>query len=186
MQEKETSKTPDTSLIPEKFLNLFERVIASGKETLKSCLKMPPLIFAALCDKDGNITNIGIAPILPRTSQTPEAIFKGASILAAEGEKVFGYITAVEAHMQTANKDKFLGPDGKIRADYIPPSKDPNAKDVLIFTLRTDSHKYVKIWEYIASSDGHVVISPKPVIDSLKVLANGESPIEKVISATTF
>jgi hypothetical protein len=69
------------------------------------------------------------------------------------------------AHMSVVEKTgDVIGPDGKIKKE-IAESSPRHDKDVLLFEMEEPFIKTTKIFEFIESEDGDVVVNEKPYMD---------------------
>lgn len=165
----ENAFSPDLTLA-----QIFDNLIKIGTQGFVRDKALATCAFLILRDfKNSKYKVI----ILPMPSTNPEEKYLNSTILQTivtklkkQGNKDMKLIAVVkggDAHMSVYDKDEAINKDGSINRDVVTqPSKDKNAKDVLLFELEEAFTKHTKVFEYIISDEGDVVISSKPYIDS--------------------
>lgn len=152
---------------------LFKEQIACGIRAFKAEGKMMPAAFLICRDYENERYKIAIYPM---PNPGPGAMALHSQVLrrlisemkAAEQPKfkLVGIIISVDAHMSQVPIEQALNPDGTLNKDnYVPPRQDPNAKDVLHFSLEDAFGKHVVAYEYVQAADGSAVVSETPYID---------------------
>ena len=153
---------------------LFKGYISCGVETLKRDGQMMPAAFLICRDYKEEKYKIGIFPMLntsPGAMQFHSQVLRKliGDIKAKESKtfKLIGVVIGMDAHMSMVNTNEILDKNGKIdKSKYVPPSKDKNSKDVLHFTLENSFGKHTIAYEYVRSSDGNIVVSTEPLVDT--------------------
>lgn len=152
---------------------LFKEQINCGIRAFKAEGKMMPAAFLICRDYEKERYKIAIYPMPnpgPGAMQLYSAVLKRliTEMKAAEQPKfkLVGIIIGMDAHMSAVPIEKALNPDGTLNKDnYVRPREDPNAKDVLHFSLEDAFGKHTIAYEYVTSSDGTSVVSETPYID---------------------
>lgn len=152
---------------------LFKEQIACGIRAFKAEGKMMPAAFLICRDYENEKYKIAIYPMPnpgPGAMEIHSHILKRlvSEMKAAEQPKfkLVGIIIGIDAHMSQVPIEQALKPDGTLnKANYVPPREDPNAKDVLHFSLEDAFGKHIVAYEYVTASDGTSVVSETPFID---------------------
>jgi len=152
---------------------LFKEQIACGIRTFKAEGKMMPAAFLICRDYEKERYKIAIYPMPnpgPGAMELHSHVLKRliSEMKAAEQPKfkLVGIIIGMDGHMSAVPIEKALNPDGTLnKSNYVPPREDPNAKDVLHFSLENAFGKHVIVYEYITATDGSIVVSEKPFMD---------------------
>lgn len=152
---------------------LFKEQIKCGINAFKAEGKMMPAAFLICRDYENERYKIAIYPMPnpgPGAMELHSHVLKRlvSEIKAAEQPKfkLIGIIIGVDGRMRVVPIEKALNPDGTLnKSNYVPPREDPNAKDVLHFSLEYAFGKHTIVYEYVTASDGSVVVSEKPFMD---------------------
>lgn len=152
---------------------LFKEQIACGIRAFKAEGKMMPAAFLICRDYEKKKYKIAIYPMPnpgPGAMQLHSQVLRRliSEMKAAEQPKfkLVGIIIGMDAHMSQVPIEQALNPDGTLNKDnYVPPREDPNAKDVLHFSLEDAFGKHVIAYEYVQAADGSAVVSETPYID---------------------
>lgn len=152
---------------------LFRGYVRCGINAFKLEGRMMPAAFLICRDYKEEKYKIGIYPMPnpgPGAMEVHSAILKKviSEMKAAEQDtfKLIGVIIGMDAHMSQVPKEKALNADGTLnKNNYVPPREDPNALDVLHFSLEDAFGKHILAYEYIQASDGTVVVKDEPFMD---------------------
>lgn len=152
---------------------LFRGYVNCGITAFKTEGKMMPAAFLVCRDYEKEKYKIGIYPMPnpgPGAMEFHSMVLRRLISQMKQSEmntfKLIGVIIGMDAHMSQVPIEQALNSDGSINKDnYVPPSQDPQAKDVLHFSLENAFGKHVIAYEYVTASDGSVVVSEKPFMD---------------------
>lgn len=152
---------------------LFRGYVRCGINAFKLEGKMMPVAFLVCRDYKEEKYKIGTYPMPnpgPGAMEFHAMILKKLISQMRQSEqptfKLIGVIIGVDAHMSQVPIEQALNPDGSInKSNYVPPSQDPQAKDVLHFSLEDAFGKHLLVYEYIQSADGSAVVNETPFID---------------------
>jgi hypothetical protein len=152
---------------------LFKEQIKCGINAFKAEGKMMPAAFLVCRDFEQEKYKIAIYPMPnpgPGAMEFHSMILKRLISQMKQSEmntfKLVGVIIGMDAYMSQVPIEQALNSDGSINKDnYVPPSQDPQAKDVLHFSLEDSFGKHIIAYEYITASDGTAVVNETPFID---------------------
>ena len=152
---------------------LFRGYVNCGITAFKTEGKMMPAAFLVCRDYEKEKYKIGIYPM---PNPGPGAMEFHSKVLrkligemkAAEQNtfKLIGIIIGIDSHMSVVPKEQVLDANGNLdHSKYVSPRNDPNAKDVLYFSLESAFGKHILAYEYITSADGSIVVQETPFMD---------------------
>lgn len=152
---------------------LFKAQVECGLRAFKAEGKMMPAAFLVCRDFKEEKYKIAIYPMPnpgPGAMEIHSQVLKRliSEMKAAEQPKfkLVGVIIGMDAHMRQVPIEQALNSDGTLnKTNYVPPREDPNAKDVLHFSLENAFGRHIVAYEYITASDGTSVVSETPYMD---------------------
>lgn len=144
---------------------LFESYIECGTKTFERDGKLKPAAFLIIRNLVTEKYSTAVYPMynekpgdMELHSQILRKLVKQMLVSGTPKATLVGIVIGMDAFMSIQ--------DVKDIKDATAPSKDPKAKDVLHFTLETSFGKHMKVFEYIKSSDGAVVVNFTPIQDT--------------------
>lgn len=152
---------------------IFDNLIEIGKQGFRRDKKLMTMAFLILRDCKNNKWKTIVVPMpafkAEDTQMNAIALKRLVEDLkknSTEDIKLMAVVKGTDAHMSEEDSDKIINPDGSINQEnFIPPRLNKNSKDVLLFELEESVVKHTKVFEYILSDDGDVVLNDTPYID---------------------